>query len=195
MGHRAPRTSSHSGETTAGGKNGDPTSRNQNPATHNTHPLPSSNRAIRMEKPHLADQHQCPISHTVTTHLKEPVTPKPSSGDQVKPTSSGTHNVRHETTTGPTQMPAFPATTTTQASGAHGRSPTRVAPRILLGTTLGPCIRATSATLPTIPITLATQKPCAHDLYTGHHTASGRRSGMGPTGSAPKGGGNPHVRS
>ena len=111
----------------------------------------------------------------------------------MKPTSGATHDARYEATAGPTPMPTFPATTATQASGDHGRSPTRVAPRILVGTIFGPSVRAISTTLPTVLIALTPQKSCAYDLYAGHYTASGRRGRMGPAGPATKGGVNLHV--
>lgn len=193
MGRRPPGTSSHPGKTTPGGKDGDQTSSNQNPATCNTHPPPIINRAARMEKPHPPNQQQCSIGPTVATYFREPITPKSRSGDPAKPTSGFTHDARHEAMAGPTQTPTFPATTTTRASSAHGRSPVHVAPRILLRTPLRPSIRATSTTLLTIPLTLTAPKPCTYDLYAGHHTASGGRSRTGPTGSTTEGGANPHV--
>jgi len=188
-------TSSHPGETTRGSKNRDPTSNNQNPATHNTHPSSNINRVTPMEKPHLPDQHQCPIGPTIATRFRKCVTPRPSPSNPTKLTCSATHDLRYEAMAGSTPMPAFPATTVTRAGGDHGSSPTRVAPRILLVTTFRPSVRATSAALLMVPLALVPQKSGAYDLYTGHYTASSGRVRTDLAGPATKGEADPHVPS
>jgi len=94
---------------------------------------------------------------------------------------------------GPNPTPAFPATTATRSGSDHGSSPTHVAPRILLGTTLGPSVRATSAALPTVPLALVPQKSGAYNLYTGHYTASSGRGRMDLAGPATKGEVDPNI--
>ena len=109
MGSRTPELGGHPGKPTPGSKGGNPTYCDQNHATHNS---TSTSGTTRMEKPHSADQHQCPIS-PLTTRIGKPATSESGTEAPTTETPGGTHNARNEAAIGAAQTPHIPEATST----------------------------------------------------------------------------------
>jgi len=124
----------------------------QDPATRNA---TGASGTTCMEKPHPADQPQCPISPLATSGGK-PATPKPGTDAPTTETSSGTYNARNEAAAGATQAPRIPKATSTRArSRARRKSPLDTT-RIVSGTSFGPAILTIPTTFPAPPLSFAT---------------------------------------
>jgi len=119
MSSLTPEPSSCPGKPTPGSKGGNPTYRDQNPPTYNA---TSASRTNRMEKPHPADQHQCPLS-PLTTSIGKPATSEPGNEAPMAETPGATHNTRHEAAIGATQVPHIPEATSARAHGRTRREP------------------------------------------------------------------------
>jgi len=124
----------------------------QNPATHNA---TSAGGTTRMEKPHPADQHQCPIS-PLTTSIGKPTTSEPGTETPTTETPSGTHNARNEAAIGATQTPYIPEATSTRARGRTMRESPLNTTWIVHRTPLGSAIRTVSTTFQAPPLPFAT---------------------------------------
>jgi len=179
MGSRTPEPGGHPGKPTPGSKGGNPTYCDQNPATQNT---TSASGTTRMEEPHPADQHQCPIS-PLTTSIGKPTTSVPRTEAQTTETPSGTHNARNEAAIGATQTPHIPEATSARAHGRTRREPPLNTTWIIHRTPIGSALPTALTAFELPPHAFATQESFTYDYRVGPRVASGRRSGTGSTGS------------
>ena len=108
-----------------------------------------------MEKPHLADQNQCPIG-PLTTGVGKPATSEPGTEAPTTETPSSTHDARNEAAIGATQTPHIPEATSTRARGRTRRKSPLDTTWIVRRTPLGPAIRTASTAFQATPLSFAT---------------------------------------
>ena len=151
MGSLTPEPSGYPGKPTPRSKGGNPTYRDQNPPTYDA---TSASRTTRMEKPHQADQYQCPVS-PLTTSVGKPATSKSGNEAPTTETPGTTHNTRDEAAIGATQAPHIPEATSARAHGGTRRESPLNTTWIVSRTPLGSAIRTASTTLQAPPLPLA----------------------------------------
>ena len=108
-----------------------------------------------MEKPHPADQHQCPIS-PLTTSAGKPATSESGNEAPTAETPSATHHTRDEAAIGATQGPHIPEATSARVHGRTRREPPLNPTWIVSRTPFGPAIRTASTTHQVPPLPFAT---------------------------------------
>jgi len=152
VGSLTPEPGGYPGKPTPGSKGGNPTYRDQNPTTYNA---TSARRTTHMEKPHPADQHQCPIS-PLTTSVGKPATSEPRDEAPTTETPGATHNTQDKAAIGATQAPHIPKATSVRAHGRTRREPPLNTTWIVCRTPLGSAIRTASTALQTPPLPFTT---------------------------------------